>query len=99
MERLHSILLSGVLILLTLCTGAPAFGKEIYESPESEQKVKDTMTVLQDGLDDLEDAVLVLQRDELHEAAVLRRGMPCGRHNTGQCHAATNRLPQPPAIG
>jgi len=58
MERLHSILLSGVLILLTLCTGAPASGKEVYESPESEQKVKDTMTVLQDGLDDLEDAVL-----------------------------------------
>lgn len=58
MEGLHSILLSGVLILLTLCAGAPAFGKEIYESPESEQKVKDTMTVLQDGLDDLEDAVL-----------------------------------------
>lgn len=58
MEKFYSILLSGVLILLTICVEAPVSGKEVYKSPEGEQKVKDAMTALQGGLDDLEDAVL-----------------------------------------
>lgn len=64
MGNFHSIMLSGVLILTMLFIRAPAFGKEIYDSAESEKKVKGVMTVLQDGLDDLEDAVLQGNTDQ-----------------------------------
>ncbi len=60
MGRSYPILLPGVLIVLMLCvcTIYPALGKEIYESEKSEEKVTDTMKILEEGLDNLEDAVL-----------------------------------------
>jgi hypothetical protein len=41
-----------------VCTKTTAFGKEIYETPSSEHKVKDAMKTMQEDLDNLEDAVL-----------------------------------------
>lgn len=58
MERFSPVLLACMFILFVTCTKTPAFGKAIYESPESEKEVKSAMQTLQDGLDNLEDAVL-----------------------------------------
>ena len=58
MLRFYPILLTGVLILFLVCTKTTAFGKEIYDAPSSEHKVKDAMKTLDDGLDKLEDAIL-----------------------------------------
>ena len=89
MERLHSILLSGVLILLTLCTGAPAFGKEIYETPSSEVKVKDTMKTLQEGLDNLEEAVL---KDDMPLAVKLAREVDEASHYICKLNLSNSEL-------
>lgn len=58
MVRFHYISLACSLVLFTFCTEMPVFGKEIYEEAKSEKKVKSAMQTLQDGLDDLEDALL-----------------------------------------
>lgn len=58
MRRLYPVLLTSMFFVFIICTKTPAFGKAIYKSPESEENVKTTMQTLQDGLDDLEDAVL-----------------------------------------
>ncbi len=58
MLKSYPILLTGVFILFLVCTKTTAFGKEIYEAPSSEHKVKDAMQTMQEDLDKLEDAVL-----------------------------------------
>ncbi len=65
MGRFYPVVLAATLILSMLCIEAPAFGKELYESDKSEEKVKDTMQILQEGLDELEEAVL---RDDINLA-------------------------------
>ncbi len=58
MGRFYPFFLAGVFVLSTLCISVPASGKEIYKSKKSEEKVKNTMEILQEGLDELEEAVL-----------------------------------------
>lgn len=68
MDRFYPVFLAGTVILFIVCTRVPAFGKEIYEAPSSEVKVKDAMKTLQEGLDGLEEAVL---KDDMPQAVKL----------------------------
>ncbi|MFQ5863551.1 MAG: hypothetical protein ACE5IC_10595 [Candidatus Brocadiales bacterium] len=82
MGRSYPIFLIGILILFfVVCTRIPVFGKEIYESPKSEKKVKTAMQTLQDGLDDLEDALL---QDNVDLAVKLAHEI------AGACHFVCN---------
>jgi predicted GNAT family acetyltransferase len=77
MLRFYPILLTGVFILFLVCTKTTAFGKELYEAPSSEHKVKDAMTIMQEDLDNLEDAVL---KDDFKQAVRLSNEIDEANH-------------------
>ena len=77
MGRFYPVLLAGLVVLFMVYTKAPVFGKEIYESPSSEVKVKDAMKTLQQGLDNLEEAVL---KDDMPLAVKLAREVDNASH-------------------
>src|SRR3989338_618481 len=77
MGRFYPVLLAGSVVLFMVYTKAPVFGKEIYESPSSEVKVKDAMKTLQQGLDNLEEAVL---KDDMPLAVKLAREVDNASH-------------------
>lgn len=77
MGRFYPVLLAGLVVSFMVDTKAPVFGKEIYESPSSEVKVKDAMKTLQQGLDNLEEAVL---KDDMALAVKLAREVDNASH-------------------
>ncbi len=58
MDRFYPFLMAVVPLSFILTVGNSTFGKELYEADKSEEKVKDTMTIMQDDLDDLDDAIM-----------------------------------------
>ncbi len=58
MDRFYPFLMAVVPLLFILSVVNPALGRELYESDKSVEKVKDTMTIMQDDLDDLDDAIM-----------------------------------------
>jgi hypothetical protein len=58
MGKLSLFLMAVVPLSFILTVGNSTFGKELYEADKSEEKVKDTMTIMQDDLDDLDDAIM-----------------------------------------
>ena len=77
MLKSYPILLTGVFILFLVCTKTTAFGKELYEAPSSENKVKDAMKTMQEDLDKLEDAVL---KDDFKQAVRLANEIDEANH-------------------
>ena len=89
MGRFYPVLLAGSVVLFMVYTKAPVFGKEVYETPSSEVKVKDTMKTLQEGLDNLEEAVL---KDDMPMAVKLAREVDEASHYICKLNLSNSEL-------